>query len=114
MGIKNITINSLRNKKSNGNQVIYFEYMVMNNEEELIFRYNRIDEHTWRVELVTRPHEEMPYRLFSEVYQIPNTNVPLTVVCGIGLLAIKEVLSIEVQYYSTLQFTLLNEVERMR
>lgn len=110
---KKINLNSLHNKKSEGRQIIYFEYEMLNGEEELIFRYYRIDEVTWRVELVTQPHEQMPFRLFSEVYQLPNNSVPLTVVCGLGLLAIKEVISIEMQYYSTLQFSIADEVRKM-
>lgn len=110
---KKINLNSLHNKKSEGRQIIYFEYEMLNGEKELIFRYYRIDEVTWRVELVTQPHEQMPFRLFSEVYQLPNNSVPLTVVCGLGLLAIKEVISIEMQYYSTLQFSIADEVRKM-
>ena len=63
--------------------------------------------------MVTQPHEQMPYRLFSEVFQLPNNSVPLTVVCGIGLLAIKEVFSIEIQYYSNLQFSIAEEVNKI-
>lgn len=111
---KKINLNSLHNKKSEGRQIIYFEYEMLNGEEVLIFRYYRIDEVTWRVELVTQPHEQMPFRLFSEVYQLPNNSVPLTVVCGLGLLAIKEVISIEMQYYSTLQFSIADEVRKMQ
>ena len=110
---KKINLNSLHNKKSEGRQIIYFEYEMLNGEEVLIFRYYKIDEVTWRVELVTQPHEQMPFRLFSEVYQLPNNSVPLTVVCGLGLLAIKEVISIEMQYYSTLQFSIADEVRKM-
>lgn len=114
---KKINLNSLHNKKSEGRQIIYFEYEMECNtsdgEKELIFRYYRIDEVTWRVELVTQPHEQMPFRLFSEVYQLPNNSVPLTVVCGLGLLAIKEVISIEMQYYSTLQFSIADEVRKI-
>lgn len=110
---KKINLNSLHNKKSEGRQIIYFEYEMLNGEEVLIFRYYRIDEVTWRVELVTQPHEQMPFRLFSEVYQLPNNSVPLTVVCGLGLLAIKEVISIEMQYYSTLQFSIADEVRKI-
>lgn len=111
---KKINLNSLHNKKSEGRQIIYFEYEMLNGEEVLIFRYYRIDEVTWRVELVTQPHEQMPFRLFSEVYQLPNNSVPLTVVCGLGLLAIKEVISIEMQYYSTLHFSIADEVRKMQ
>lgn len=110
---KKINLNSLHNKKSEGRQIIYFEYEMLNGEEVLIFRYYKIDDVTWRVELVTQPHEQMPFRLFSEVYQLPNNSVPLTVVCGLGLLAIKEVISIEMQYYSTLQFSIADEVRKM-
>ena len=110
---KKIDTNSLRNKKSNGKEVIYFEYTLLNNEEELTIRYNKMDSITWRVELVTQPHEQMPFRLFSEVFQLPNDSVPLTVVCGLGMLAIKDVLTIETQYYSLLQFNIADEVNKI-
>lgn len=114
MDKKIISLNSLHNKKSDNRQIIYFEYDMMNGEEELTFRYYKIDEVTWRVELVTQPHEQMPFRLFSEVFQLPNNSVPLTVVCGLGLLTIKEVISIEMQYYSSLQFTIADEVNKIK
>lgn len=115
---KPININQLRNKKSDGNQIIYFEYTIeadKNNQfsGDQVFRYYKINPTTWRVELVTQPNENMNYRLFSEVYQLPNSSVPLTVVCGIGMAAIKEVMEIEVQYYSTFQFILAEEINNI-
>lgn len=115
---KPININQLRNKKSDGNQIIYFEYTIeadKNNQfsGDQIFRYYKINPTTWRVELVTQPNENMNYRLFSEVYQLPNNSVPLTVVCGIGMAAIKEVMEIEVQYYSTFQFIIAEEINNI-
>jgi hypothetical protein len=115
---KPININQLRNKKSDGNQIIYFEYTIeadKNNQfsGDQVFRYYKINPTTWRVELVTQPNENMNYRLFSEVYQLPNNSVPLTVVCGIGMAAIKEVMEIEVQYYSTFQFIIAEEINNI-
>lgn len=115
---KPININQLRNKKSDGNQITYFEYTIeadKNNQfnGDQVFRYYKINSTTWRVELVTQPNENMNYRLFSEVYQLPNNSVPLTVVCGIGMAAIKEVMEIEVQYYSTFQFLLAEEINNI-
>lgn len=114
-GERKINTNSLRNKKSDGNQIIYFEYTIDKDKsttlnEDQIFRFYKLNELHWRVELVTQPHENMPYKLFSEVFQLPNSSVPLTVVCGVGMAAIKEVMMIEVQYYSSLQFTIAEEV----
>ena len=117
-GNKIVNMNSLRNKKSDGSQVIYFEYTIDRETNELfnedqVFRFYKLSPINWRVELVTQPHENMSYRLFSEVYQLPSQSVPLTVVCGIGLAAIKEVMEIENQYYSTFQFSLLEEINNI-
>lgn len=113
-----IDLNQLRNKKSDGNQIIYFEYTIEKDKNQLFdcdqtFRYHKLNPTTWRIELVTQPQENMNYRLFSEVYQLPNSSVPLTVVCGIGLAAIKEVMEIEVQYYSSFQFLLAEEINNI-
>jgi len=110
---KKINLNSLHNKKSVNRKIVYFEYEMMNGEEEVVFRYYNINEVTWRVELVVQPHEKMPYRLFSEMFELPNSSVPLTVVCGLGLLTIKEVINVEMQYYSSLQFSIIDEVSKM-
>ena len=110
----------LKNKKSDGNQIIYFEYSIeVANEKnlgmnsDLVFRYYKLNDITWRVELVTQPHEELPFRLFSEVFQLPNNSVPLSVVCGMGLIAIKEIFNVEVQYYSSMQFTIADHVNKI-
>lgn len=113
-----IDINKLRNKKSDGKQITYFEYTIDQDKNNLfnsdqVFRFYKINDMTWRVELVTQPQENLYHRLFSEVYQLPNSSVPLTVVCGIGLAAIKEVMEVENQYYSTFQFVLLEEINNI-
>lgn len=115
---KRIDVNSLRNKKSDGKQIIYFEYTIDKDltqtlNEDQTFRFYKINEVNWRVELVTQPNEQMPYRLFSEVFQLPNASVPLSVICGVGMASIKEVIMIEMQYYSSLQFTIAEEVNKI-
>lgn len=108
----------IRNKKNNGNEVVYFESIIESERNELlnenlVFRYYKLNPITWRVELVTQPHEQLPYRLFSEVFQLPNESVPLTVVCGLGMMAIKDIFSTEVQYYSNIQLTLAEEIGKI-
>lgn len=117
---KRIDANSFKNKKSDGNQIIYFEYTIEATEQngmmnDLVFRFYKINSELWRIELVTTHDDGAPfrYRLIDEIYKIPNNSVPLTVVCGIGLTAIKQQIEEETHYYSGVQFLIADAIQNI-
>jgi hypothetical protein len=117
---KRIDVNSFKNKKSDGKQIIYFEYTIEANDNnglmvDLVFRFYKLNSELWRIELVTTHDDGAPYRykMIDEIYQIPNNAVPLTVICGIGLTAIKQKIEEEVHYYSGIQFLIADVVQNI-
>ena len=103
-------INRKNDKETN--QPISFEYDLLvenetGNKTELPFRFNRLGEKTWLVELV------VGMQVYKVMYDVPKVNMDLTMVAAFGLRNIQYEIRQEVEKKSIIDFTIGDETKDM-
>lgn len=116
-----ITPKELINRRNIEKQPVGFDYLLKNDEphafatDHLLFHFERLilDGLTWRVSITMQPTETSERRLYESVYEVPKSNMPLEMVCAIGLICIKHQMVELAQGCSLLDFMIGDTVKGM-
>lgn len=116
-----ITPKELVNRRNIEKQPVGFDYFLKNDEphafgtDSLHFHFERLvlDGLTWRVSLTMQPDEESQRRLYEAVFEAPKSNLPLEMICAIGLICIKHQMAGLAQGCSLLDFMIGETVKGM-
>lgn len=108
--IQSELINRKNDKETN--QPISFEYDLLvenetGNKTELPFRFNRLGDKTWLVEMV------FGIQVYKVMFDVPKVNMDLVMVAAFGLRNIQYELQKEIQQKSIIDFTIGDETKDM-
>ena len=108
--IQSELINRKNDKETN--QPIAFEYDLPVEDEtgnitELPFRFNRLGERTWSVEMV------FGMQVYKVMYDVPKVNMDLVMVAAFGLRNIQYEIRQEIEKKSIIDFTIGDETKEM-
>lgn len=103
-------INRKNDKETN--QPISFEYDLLvenetGNKTELPFRFNRLGDKTWLVEMV------FGIQVYKVMFDVPKVNMDLVMVAAFGLRNIQYELRQEIEKKSIIDFTIGDETKDM-
>lgn len=103
-------INRKNNKETN--QPMSFEYDLLvedepGNKTELPFRFNRLGDKTWLVELV------VGMQVYKVMFDVPKNGMDLTMVAAFGLRNIQYEIRQEIEKKSIIDFTIGDETKDM-
>lgn len=103
--------NEIINKVNHDNQIVSFCYILKVEDRDVqeahMFKFNRISERVWCIELV------IGYQVYKIQYEVPKVNMDLTMVAAMGLRNLQYEIAQELEKKSILNFTIGDEIRDM-